>query len=251
LAEWKSSAARLDRDPATLVHFTFEDQDRFDITLRNSAKGRDTDAYTAAILGATWAEGRWPGKNALAFRDTGDRVRFEVPGKYNQLTLFASVCLEGLPNEYNALLMTENLALGDIRWHFRRDGRLAFGLRTGQAVDDRRFEYTQTEPIVNDAMYGRWFTIATVLDSSAGTVVQYVDGQPVQSGTLTQKTEALLGALEIGNWGIQLDDPRWTWTKDGGAADSQRNFTGRLDEFALLSKALTPEEIRGYSRLGR
>jgi hypothetical protein len=251
LAQWRTSADRLSRDPDTLVHFTFEGQERFETVLRNAAVGRQADTYTAAVLGPTWTEGRWPGKSALAFRESGDRVRFEVSGHYSQLTLFASVCLDLLPaNEYNALLMSENLALGDVRWHFRHDGRLAFGLRTGPANDDSRFEYTQTPPVITDTMIGRWVTLATVLDTKAGTVAHYIDGEPAASGALNRKTEAILGALEIGNWGIQLDDPRWTWTKAGGAAVSPRNFTGRIDEFALLSRALTAEEVRGYSKLG-
>ena len=251
LAEWKTFADRLSKDPDTLVHFTFEDQERFDTVLRNAAAGRYKDTYTAAVLGPTWTEGRWPGKSALAFREPGDRVRFEIHGKFNQLTLLASVCLDALPkNEYNALLMTENLAPGDIRWHFRRDGSLAFGLRTGPATDDRRFEYTQTEPFMNDAMVGRWMTLATVFDASAGTIEHYLDGERIQSGTLTRKADAFLGSLEIGNWGIQLDDPRWTWTKEGGPAVYQRNFTGRIDEFAILSRALPAGEIRGYVKPG-
>jgi len=80
--------------------------------------------------------------------------------------------------------------------------------------------------------------------------VFHEQGEPAASGALNRKTEAILGALEIGNWGIQLDDPRWTWTKAGGAAVSPRNFTGRIDEFALISRALTADEVRGYSKLG-
>ncbi len=249
--QWKSFADRLSRDPNTVVHFTFEDQERFDTVLHNAAAGRHADSYTAAVLGATWTRGRWPGKSALAFREPGDRVRFEVPGRYSQLTLLASVRLDSLPNEFNALLMTENLALGDVRWHFRRGGKLAFGLRTGPATDDRRFEYAETEPFMTDAMVGRWVTLAAVFDAGAGTVEQYVDGIPAGSRTLDRKTDALLGALEIGNWGIQLDDPRWTWTKAGGPAVSQRNLVGTIDEFALLSRVMSAVEIRGYSRSGQ
>jgi len=138
-----------------------------------------------------------------------------------------------------------------VRWHFRRTGSLAFGLRTSPASDDRRFEYTETPPIISQTTIGRWITVATVLDAGAGTVEHYVDGDAVESGTLDRKTEALLGSLEIGNWGIQLDDPRWTWTKAGGPAVYQRNFTGRIDDFALLSRAMSPDEIRGYSRSGQ
>jgi hypothetical protein len=248
LAEWRDRATRLSRDPATLVHFTCEGQERYDTVLHNAAHGRQADTHTGILIGATWAEGRWPGKSALAFRQPGDRVRFEVPGRYPQLTLLASVCLDALPNEFNALLMTENHALGDLRWFFDRTARLSFGLRTGPASDDRRFEYAATTPVFDEATLGRWATVATVLDTEAGTISHYLDGEPAEVGILHRKTEALLGALELGNWGIQPDDPRWTWTKAGGPAISQRHFAGRIDQFALLGRALTPEEIRTYSK---
>jgi hypothetical protein len=249
LAKWQGLAARLSRDPATLVHFTCERQERYDTTLRNDAVSRHADAHTAMIIGATWGEGRWPGKGAISFREPGDRVRFEVPGKYKSLTLFASVCLEALPHEFNALLMTENHNLGDLRWQLFKEGNLSLALRTGPASDDRRFETVKTQPVFTDAMLGRWVTVATVLDTEAGTVKHYVDGDLVEEGTLERKTEAQLNAMELGNWGIQLDDPRWTWTKAGGPSFYDRHFVGRIDQFALLSRALSPEEIRAHSQV--
>jgi hypothetical protein len=249
LAAWRGLADRLSRDSATLVHFTCEGQERYDTTLRNDAVSRHANAHTAMIIGATWGEGRWPGKGAVTFRQPGDRVRFEVPGKYKTLTLFASVCLESLPHDYNALLMTENHSIGDLRWQLFRDGNLALALRTGPASDDRRFETVKTQPIMSDAMLGRWITLASVLDTEAGTITHYVDGEVVEQGTLERKSEAQLNAMELGNWGIQLDDPRWTWTKAGGPAFYDRHFVGRIDQFALLSRALTPEEIRAHSQV--
>jgi hypothetical protein len=249
LAAWRMMAERLSRDPATLVHFTCEGQERYDTTLRNEAVSRHADAHTAMVIGANWGEGRWPGKSAIAFRQAGDRVRFEVPGRYKKLTLFASVCLEALPHEFNALLMTENHGIGDLRWQFFREGNLALALRTGPASDDRRFETVKTKPIITETMLGRWVALATVLDTEAGTVTHYVDGEVVEQGTFERKTEAQLNAMEMGNWGIQLDDPRWTWTKERGPEFYDRHFVGRIDQFALLSRVLSPEEIRAHSQV--
>jgi Concanavalin A-like lectin/glucanases superfamily len=249
LSAWRMMSERLSRDPATLVHFTCEGQDRYDTTLRNEAVSRHADAHTAMIIGANRCEGRWPGKSGIAFRQPGDRVRFEVPGRYKNLTLFASVCLEALPHEFNALLMTENHGIGDLRWQFFQEGSLALALRTGPASDDRRFETVKTKPIITEAMLGRWVVLATVLDTEAGTVAHYVDGEVVEQGTFERKSEAQLNAMELGNWGIQLDDPRWTWTKVGGPAFYDRHFVGRIDQFALLSRVMTPEEIRAHSQV--
>jgi hypothetical protein len=249
LANWRMMSERISRDPATLVHFTCENQERYDTTLRNDAVSRHADAHTAMVIGATWGEGRWPGKRALSFRQAGDRVRFEVPGRYKKLTLFASVCLEALPHEFNALLMTENHGIGDLRWQFYREGNLALALRTGPASDDRRFETVKTQPIVSDAVLGRWIILATVIDTEAGTITHYVDGEVVEQGMLERKAEAQLNAMELGNWGIQLDDPRWTWTKAGGPEFYDRHFVGRIDQFALLSRTLTADEIRAHSQV--
>ena len=250
LAAWRVVSERFSRDPATLVHFTCEGQERYDTTLRNDAVARHADAHTAMVIGATWAEGRWPGKGAISFREPGDRVRFEVPGRYKKLTLFASVCMESLPHEFNALLMTENHGIGDLRWQLFREGNLSIALRTSAASDDRRFETVKTKPIFSDAMLGRWVTLATVIDTEAGTATHYVDGEVVEQGTFERKAEAQLNAMELGNWGIQLDDPRWTWTKAAGGAEFyDRHFVGRIDQFALLARALTSEEIRVHSQV--
>lgn len=251
LANWRTLSDRLSRDPATLVHFTCDGQQRYDTALRNFAASRHADAHTAMIIGATWAEGRWPGKGAISFRRPGDRVRFEVPGKYPTLTMLASVCLDSLPHEFNALLMTENHSKGDLRWQVSKDGSLALGLRTGSAnaSDYHNFESVKTQPVMSDAMLGRWVTVATVLDTEKGTVAHYVDGDLVEEGKIQANTPAQLNAMELGNWGIQRDDPRWTWTKAAGPSFFDRHFVGRIDQFALLSRALSPEEIRAHSQV--
>jgi hypothetical protein len=249
---WRATAERLSRDRDTLIHFTCEDQQPWDTLLRNDARQTAADARTGIIIGATRAEGRWPGKSALAFRQTGDRVRFEAPGKFPSLTLVASIYVDNLSHDFNALLMTENLAPGDLRWQLLKDGRLQLGVRTGagneaRPAEGRSFEAVATPPIIDRTSLGRWMTVATVYDSVTGTISHYVDGTPVASQQISKGTPAFLGALELGNWGIQLDDPKWTWTKDRGPSFTQRNFEGRIDQFALIRRALTAREVEEYS----
>jgi hypothetical protein len=250
--QWQPASERLSRDMATLLHFTCEKQERWDTTLRNFATLPGADAHTGMIIGATWAEGRWPGKGAIAFREPGDRIRFEIPGRHRQITLLASVCVDTLPNDFNALLMTENFAQGDLRWQLLRDGRLQLGIRTspppeGRASETRSFESFTTEPIIDESRFGRWVNLVTVYDGEAGTVSHYVDGDLAGTSKVARKTDVLLGTLELGNWGIQLDDPKWTWTKAGGAAFTKRNFFGKLDEFAVVARALGPAEVAEIS----
>jgi hypothetical protein len=250
--QWHSASAHLSRDPAALVHYTCEQQERWDTTLRNFAMLPGADHHTGMIIGASWTEGRWPGKGAVAFREPGDRIRFEIPGRHRHITLLASVCVDTLPNDFNALLMTENFAQGDLRWQLLRDGRLQLGIRTsapreGRASETGSFEYFTTEPIIDESRYGRWVNLVTVYDGDAGTVSHYVDGDPAGISKVTRKTDILLGSLELGNWGIQLDDPKWTWTKSGGAAFTKRNFFGKLDEFAVVARALKPAEVSEIS----
>src|SRR5262249_13225685 len=103
---WLQASQGLRRDPALLVYFDFQlppPGNRFlkDLTLERQ-QGRD-----GAIVGCSWAPGRWPGKYGLEFKGVSDRVRLQVQGAYPSLTLLAWVRVDSLPNGNNSLLMAD------------------------------------------------------------------------------------------------------------------------------------------------
>src|SRR5439155_536546 len=86
--------------------------------------GRD-----GAIVGCNWGPGRWPGKHALEFKGVSDRVRLQVPGAFDSITLVAWVRVDGLPNGNNSLLMCDGWDEGGMPWQIGEDGKLILGVR--------------------------------------------------------------------------------------------------------------------------
>jgi hypothetical protein len=48
-----------------------------------------------------------------------------------------------------------------------------------------------------------------------------------------------------------VDEPTWASLKNAGSAYLSRHWNGSLDEFALLSRAMSADEIRRYYEQGR
>ncbi len=74
--------------------------------------------------------------------------------------------------------------------------------------------------------FGRWVMLATTFDGK--TICHYGNGQPIGTGASFTPPALHVGTAELANW-------------HGG---TRRNLTATLDEFAILSRALTPEEVR-------
>src|SRR6185436_14895884 len=122
--QWRAAAGRLDEDPSLLVHFDFEQTDTSEWRLRN-ASGRKNAALDATIVGCQWTEGRWPDKHALEFRSVNDRVRLDVPGEHESLTLVVWARVQGLDRQINSLFMSDGFDAGTVHWSVRNDGVLA------------------------------------------------------------------------------------------------------------------------------
>ena len=59
-----------------------------------------------------------------------------------------------------------------------------------------------------------------------------------------------LDGMDFGNWAARPDQPDWNWERMAQIGHAVRNFVGRLDEFALLSRALTAEQVRTLYETG-
>ena len=69
------------------------------------------------------------------------------------------------------------------------------------------------------------------------------NGRLVAGRFMSKKTSLTLGALELGNWTTNAKTP--------GQDYIVRDFHGRMDDFALLSRPLTSEEIKHQFEIGR
>jgi len=235
----RAASNRLDEDPSLLVHFDFEQTDTAEWRLRN-ASNRGNAAPDGTIVGCQWTEGRWPDKHALEFRSVNDRVRLDVPGEYESLTLATWVRVQGLDRQINSLFMSDGFEAGTVHWSVRQDGVLAL---TAIGSEPRDYNLCISPPALTLNQFGLWVHLAVVIDGGGKQVVHYVNGHPASEHALNIKPPFHVGGAELGNWnakGFPKNDPFMV-----------RNFGGAMDEFCLFGRALGAEEIRALYSTGR
>jgi hypothetical protein len=237
---WRQAGRMLDNDAAILVHLNFEDEHNLDRNLLNRAASAPENSG-AMIFGCDWGEGRWPGKAALEFNGVDDRVRLPVSGQYEALTYLAWVRVDRLPNRWNALALVNTFRSGETHWQIRRDGSVELSVRNEPGKT--AWDHLVSPPVVSPAYFGKWIQLAAVCDSKTGMMSLYFNGRLVAGKFMSKKVLFTLGTLELGNW--------TTTAKTPGPDYIVRDFHGRMDDFALLSRPMSPEEIRRQFELGR
>ena len=227
-SEWQSRMNDLQNDPSLLLQYAF-DGSRHYRTVTNSIV-RSGAASNGSIVGCNWTEGRWPGKQALEFQSTNDRIRVVIPGEHTSLTMMAWVRVDSLDHEYSALLMCDGYQTGALHWQIARSGKIALG---NQGANNSGGVNYMSPPVFVTDRLAQWVHLAVVFDGTAGRVSQYVDGKEVSSEAAKFKLPLRIGNAEIGNWNPISTHP----------ARPIRNLNGRMDEFLIFDRALDAREI--------
>jgi hypothetical protein len=242
-AEWARARDALRADPALRVYYTFEVNDPWARSLPDLSRGRDKP-LDGAIVGCSWGAGRWADKRGLEFKRVSDRVRLTVPGEFASLTMAAWVRPDALPNVNNSLLMADGWDEGGPHWQIGSDGTVILGVKGPpgyESVEKVKGPQYRAPNAIGPERLGRWVHLAVVYDRDGGEVVHYVDGRPVAQLLMQADLPLRIGTAELGNW-----NPATFRTKS-----PVRNFTGCVDEFVLLSRPLTAEEVERLYLQGR
>jgi hypothetical protein len=231
---WRTTSRAFSETPGMLVHFDFEDMEPSSSLVANRAKGASPSS-NGTVIGCDHAVGRWAKKSALGFAKTSDRVRFRTEGTTPSLTMVAWVRVDSLPLDHNALLSMSPGRIGEIHWKLDQSGRLLLGIRATDDPSIRAWERLVSPPVITEQNFGSWMRLATVIDGEKGTMTHYVDGREVATAVMTRRCLIQLGMANLGNF-------------DSGQPSERdhtfvRNFNGRFDEFALISRALSKEEL--------
>lgn len=237
--QWRDQASRLRVDPRIAVFYDFEPRVGDLRTLHDQTPAKT--AADGAIVGCNWTTGRWPGKSALEFRRSGDRVRCDIPGQFDTMTLTAWVRVDSLGNRLQGLLLTDGYEVGRPHWQINPDGELRLGVRLPD-VEGRFQPSGYGAPAVFDSRrMGVWTLIATVYDRPGKRVRHSIDGVLVREHSLVFDQPLHLGLAEIGNWGVPY------------LADRHpiRNFNGCIDELTIWNVALEQAEIARLYQTGR
>ena len=219
--QWNSS---LRDDPRLVSRYDFQS---------NGATLIDSSATQAhgTIIGCEWTSGRWPEKRALEFKRPGDRVRIDVPGRFDSLTISAWVRVDALPSRRQSLLLTDGYEVSRLHWQIGPEGELRIGSR-GLSTTRHSGGYA-SPPVFTPRQVGVWNLVCSTYDRTTRTVTHWFNGSPVFTRSLEVEQPIRIGTAEIGNWGIPLKPER----------RAIRNFVGRIDELTIWNTALGKDEI--------
>ncbi len=220
LESWLRWNESLQGDPRIVARYDFESR----------------EIENGAIVGCHWADGRWPGKGALEFRRSGDRVRVDVPGEFDALTMSAWIRLDALAPRHQALLLTDEYKVGHIHWQIGPSGDLRFGSRIRENKKGRTLGGASPARLFNQNRLGVWSFVCTTFDRQAGEVRHYYNGREVSRHQGVSPIPLHIGSGDIGNWSVPLERPE--------KPRPLRNFVGRMDEMTIWNTALDAVEIR-------
>jgi hypothetical protein len=247
--EWEKASAAWARDPSLVLYYTFQSEQPWSRVLTDQAGGR-AQPHDGVMVGCTWAAGRWPGRKGLEFKQVSDRVRLNVPGQFDALTLAAWVRVDALPNRFNSLMMTDGWDEGAPHWHVGQAGQAVQNGQGGQGgkielgvqgPNKKNGAHYETPDVFTPERLGEWVHLAVVYDRAARRVTHYVDGQLVQQEDLKHDMPLHVGDVEIGNWNAASFRGKYP----------VRYFSGCMDEFMLFARALGDPEIEQIYAQGR
>ncbi len=228
--QWQEFNRSLANDPRIAVRYDFEACDQGLPNARLPDSGES--AAHGTIIGCEWTSGRWPDKHALEFRRPSDRVRVDIPGSYNELTLTAWIRVDANPGRHQGLLLTDGFAPGHPHWQIAPSGDLR--LCVGGAKEQARDASYGSPELFKPHLLGVWSFVATAYDRSAGTVRHFLNDHELSVYKVKFDQDLTVGLSDIGNWGVPLDR----------SIQRVRNFVGRMDELTLWNVALDASEIR-------
>jgi hypothetical protein len=150
------------------------------------------------------------------------------------------VRVEGLNNWYSSLMLTDDWDPGDAHWQLTASGQIVLGVR---AVNDQQHDVDYaTQPILGPSHLGQWVHIATVYDKPNNLVAHYLNGNRVLEERLQYPITLQIGSASIGNW---------TQTRTPFILPPIRSLNGRIDEFVILRRVLSHDEVKRMYELGK
>jgi Concanavalin A-like lectin/glucanases superfamily/FecR protein len=232
---WQQQSKRWQTDSHVVLYYGFDGAKPSSRVLHNNGPSK-LASLNGAIVGCRWTEGRWPGKVALEFKGIEDRVRLSIPGEFRSITLSCWIRIDGFDRRLGSIFLTDGHEVGEPHWQFTNNGQLLLGV---EAEPLQSQEYL-SESVLKPTDLGRWIHIACVYNDESGEVAHFVDGERVYTSPITKRVPLNFGPVELGNW-----------VPEDLKNDRIRNLNGRVDEFLLLDRSMTDDEIRHLYLAGR
>ncbi|MEM9366503.1 MAG: LamG-like jellyroll fold domain-containing protein [Planctomycetota bacterium] len=220
---WLATSRALRNDPSAILYYDFSPDPSDPERLMDQSANSLIDGQ---IAGGIVVSGRWPQKSALLFDDRGDRIELSIPGQYDFITLLAWIQVTRFDLPMQTLFNTVDYDPGEHHLNLLRDGVMRVGIREGYTSNASK------RPLLT----GRWTQLAVVI--TPDTARYYVDGESVLTVVREDKLPIVFGDCSIGAFG------KTKVSKSGvKTVGFHRELRGRIDEFAIFSRAFTSDEI--------
>lgn len=243
--KWKAFSDKLRTDKRLITYYAFDHQSSRNRRLMNSQTPHNSE-LDGAIVGARRTSGRWSDSGALEFKRPADRVRVQVPGEFDALTLACWVRIDSLDRWYNSLFLTDGYEQGEPHWQILDTGQLFFSTRA-RADNDTGPHHKKvlSPPFWNPSMSGKWLHLATSFNPTEKRVTHYLNGKVLSEETIPDRQlvkTIRIGTASIGNWAAPTKPDE---------VFAIRNLNGRIDEFAMFNAALSSDEIEAMYQNGK
>ncbi|MCR9294973.1 MAG: FecR domain-containing protein [bacterium] len=248
LESWQQAVADLRDDARLLAFYRMKPEQERSRVAKNLAAASSWAASDGAIVAAVPATDRW-GRNgaALDFSRLGSRLRMTVPGEHRGISMLCWVKINSLDRWYNSLFLTDGHEDHEPHWQIMDDGRIFFSVKqpkdSAKASQQQHVYYSPS--IWSSDLSGRWIMLAITYDVDQQRVTHFLDGQPISREAISDRAlveNIRMGAASLGNW----SEPMYRTD----AEFVVRNLNGSIDEFAIFSGALSPQEIERLYRIG-
>ena len=236
------ASADIDRHPSAVVHYDFLPEKG---SLPNRVAG---EHGLAKISGCREAEGRWPGRAALEFSRPDDAVSFSLPAALPSASLIAWVKVDDLPNRQCSLLMGSSELPGDMHWYLHQEGSVNFAV----IGPDGKWRLSDSALVIQKSDMGKWRCFGVTFDGTTGKTTLYLDGKALSGSSLGSGCQLNPGEILIGNWAHRKGSAlRASKQYENLPGNFRRNLKGRIDELAVFSSVLGPDEIRALYEQGK
>ncbi|MHC4202534.1 MAG: LamG domain-containing protein, partial [Planctomycetota bacterium] len=190
---------------------------KFDDATGTVARDSSGSGNDGSISGARRVRGRLG--RALDFDGTSSRVDVPGLGTLAAATLAVWVNIDAVPQSFDALFDTDQWKGGSLHFAFESSGAPTFHVNGyGAAKSSTAF---------TTADIGRWVHIAVTYDSTTGAMSSYRDGRPDGNHAVARGC-----ALDLGGTGSNI-----------GSWNTGRYFDGKLDDFRVYARVLSPAEV--------
>ncbi|MFC4994515.1 LamG-like jellyroll fold domain-containing protein [Rubritalea tangerina] len=219
---WIEARQKTLSDPSLTAFFDFSAKS----TDLPNAAGNSIPAAT--LHSPTWVSGRWQDHAALLFDQDDQWAQFELPNYQTSFTFQLWVRIDHFPNALNTLLNSPEWKPAAHHWQLTNNGNLRVGLGGphGYAITSRG----------NSVSAGQWTQLTTTYNSNTKTLSYYINDQ-LALNHHNHYAEIIFGKCQMG-----------VWRSHGSPS---RTLRGKIDEFTIRERCLTPQEIADSYHIGK